>query len=174
MFYRKVNRTYSGNITAQDLSISVLDDQELQQDYDTAVQTLVQISPGEKVEGNDFQLLPERQWEFQTNVIIDRLHSCAAVLFYNGTYQLIAAYHAFGGMIDTDDPNAPSTDDVSFLIYATPKLPKSSDVDYESYRDVLNNLSAKYNTAKICIIDGFAPDCNGTIVANCKGQLKFS
>ena len=174
MFYRKINKIYDKNtITAENLSSSALGNEELQQDYDTAIRNPIGISPGDSVEGNDFKHVTESQWASHSNIIIDRLHSCAAVLFYNTAYQLIAAYHAFGGMIDANDPNAPEPDEVSLVIYAMPTLPKETDADYLSYKNIIHNLAAKYNTEKICIIDGFSPEHNGTIFANYKGQLKF-
>lgn len=171
MFYRKIDKSYGGNLSAQDLSYNIVDEDELQQDYDTAIQSLVSISPGHTVDGNNFEQVVEGCWEYQTNVMIDRLHSCAAVLFYNENFQLIAAYHAPGGTIEISDPNTPAPDEVSFVIYATPQLPKNGDTGYTFYKEAIDNLATKYNTQKICIIDGFS--IGGAVMANCVGQLSF-
>ena len=108
------------------------------------------------------------------NVRIPGLVSCAAVLFYNAKFVLIGAGHAAGGFIDneimTQITNTICSGDVQYIVYATPTLMGETT---GSYADSLGELEKKWDTRRICFIDGFAHHSMGMVIADMTGNISF-
>lgn len=175
MFYCKVNKKDSENITAKKLFGKVAAQVGLERDYDSAILNPIRISQGGKVEetGGTVYLQEKECAKDKDAVVLAGLCSCAAVLFYSndgGNYNMIGAYHASGGAIE--DGILAQFGEANAAIYATPCLPRSDDPDHKGYKDYkgeIDKLARKYGTENVCIIDGF----NDAVVANRIGELKL-
>ena len=108
------------------------------------------------------------------NVLIPGLVSCAAVLFYDDDFALIGAGHAAGGFINneimTQITNTIPSGDVQYIVYATPTLMGETT---GSYADSLGELEKKWDTRRICFIDGFACHSMGMVIADMTGNISF-
>lgn len=108
------------------------------------------------------------------SVLVPGLRSCAAVLFYDAGFVLIGAGHAAGGFINneimTQITNTIPSGDVQYIVYATPTLMGETT---GSYADSLGELKKKWDTRRICFIDGFAYHSMGMVIADMTGNILF-
>lgn len=108
------------------------------------------------------------------SVLVPGLVSCAAVLFYNADCVLIGAGHAAGGFINneimTQITNTIPSGDVQYIVYATPTLMGETT---GSYANSLGELEKKWDTRRICFIDGFAYPSMGMVIADMTGNILF-
>lgn len=136
---------------------------ELNQTFDAALSNSFTVPPCSAISvNNPFDMGKQGTWagrgdlENFDGARIWGLTCCAAVMFYEaingGQPELFTAYHAPGGYIEEGDISNIDKDSVTYVVYATPILNTEK---IEKYKNSVEVLAGKFDTDKICLIDGF-------------------